>query len=329
MLFSIIVPAYNAADTIQRCIDSVRGQSFSDYELIVVNDGSTDATLEKLKDAQKNGLGSKMIIIDSENKGVSSARNKALSEAKGDFCIFLDSDDELTQDALSVYHKALRGKPKADIVMGDFIKKYPQKEKKYRIYGNVSKEAEYSENEKKFRPFISRTMGMVWGKCYRRNLFLNDTFHPELGLCEDAELNCRIFPKAREIYYVPEFVYRYYYSDDSTIRRFDAGQITRYVSALEKIKEFRVGVTEDFTDEFVCNVFNVICVNIICNPNNPAAPKEKIEAIGNTARIPVFSETFSRANLKKIPLKHRMFIIWAKEKKYERIYKTATLYHKL
>lgn len=90
MLFSVIIPAYNAEKFIKRSIDSVLKQSFQDFEIIVINDGSMDSTLEILYQISDERLK----IIDTSNGGVSKARNLGIEHARGEYICFLDSDDE-------------------------------------------------------------------------------------------------------------------------------------------------------------------------------------------------------------------------------------------
>lgn len=98
MRFSVIIPAYNSERTLARCLDSVLRQKFQDYEVIIVDDGSTDKTKSiiesyKLKD-------SRIIGITKENGGASSARNTGMNNATGDYIVFLDSDDEVSSEYL-------------------------------------------------------------------------------------------------------------------------------------------------------------------------------------------------------------------------------------
>lgn len=90
-LISVIVPVYNASDTLHRCMDSLLAQSFKDFELIAVNDGSIDKSWEILQHYAK--IDNRVRIINKPNGGVSSARNAALEEAKGEWIAFCDSDD--------------------------------------------------------------------------------------------------------------------------------------------------------------------------------------------------------------------------------------------
>lgn len=110
IMFSIITPVYNRADCVSRCIGSVLKQNFDAYELIVVNDGSTDPTLAKVEDfyAKVKNLN---IITYPDNKGVNYARNRGIEQAKGEFIIFLDSDDQLTDNSLTLIEQQIKFNP--------------------------------------------------------------------------------------------------------------------------------------------------------------------------------------------------------------------------
>lgn len=103
---SIIVPVYNVEEYIKRCMDSLIDQSFEAYEIIVVNDGTKDNSMEyvyKLQSEYKN-----IIICEQENKGLSAARNTGIARAKGEYLIFCDSDDALEQNCLQkLYNEAI------------------------------------------------------------------------------------------------------------------------------------------------------------------------------------------------------------------------------
>src|SRR5919199_523282 len=110
-LISVIIPVYNGEKTIKNTIDSVLNQSFTDFEVIVVNDGSQDLTLaviNEIKDAR-------IRVFSFPNSGVSASRNRGLAEAKGEFISFLDADDLWTLDKLESQLKALQENPEAAV----------------------------------------------------------------------------------------------------------------------------------------------------------------------------------------------------------------------
>ena len=94
--FSIVTPVYNRADTVLDCIRSVLSQSFTDYEMILVNDGSSDQTAERIRSLERMHPDKLMLIDYQPNKGVNYARNRGIEKAKGQYLLFLDSDDHLT-----------------------------------------------------------------------------------------------------------------------------------------------------------------------------------------------------------------------------------------
>lgn len=119
-MISIIIPAYNAEATLGRCLDTILAQTYPDFEALVVDDGSGDNAFEILKSyAEKD---SRIKAIHKENGGVSSARNLALSKAKGEYIAFCDSDDEVKPDWLKDFESNSNG---ADIVIQDIDYIYP------------------------------------------------------------------------------------------------------------------------------------------------------------------------------------------------------------
>jgi glycosyltransferase involved in cell wall biosynthesis len=101
--FSILVAVYNRPDLVRQTIDSVLAQTFTDYELIVVDDGSTDNTVDVLR-----SYGSKIILLEQPNSGAEAARSKAAAIAKGEYLAGLDSDDLLYPEALATYDRIIR-----------------------------------------------------------------------------------------------------------------------------------------------------------------------------------------------------------------------------
>lgn len=102
--FSIIIPVYNAEKYIRKCLDSIKNQTFKDYEVIIVNDGSTDNSLNILKEYNYK-------VINQKNSGPSIARNKAIKEAKGEYILFVDSDDYIDKDMLEKINSKTKNNP--------------------------------------------------------------------------------------------------------------------------------------------------------------------------------------------------------------------------
>lgn len=102
---SVIVPSYNVASTVVKCLDSVYAQTYGDLEVIVVNDGSTDNTLQILGDYRRSH--ESLVLIDQSNQGLSAARNAGLDAATGEYIFFLDSDDYLGPEEIELLAEAM------------------------------------------------------------------------------------------------------------------------------------------------------------------------------------------------------------------------------
>lgn len=129
MKFSIIIPIYNKELYIKKSVESVLSQDFTDFELILVNDGSKDNSLEVMKSIND----SRIVIIDKENGGVSSARNAGINAAQGNWITFLDADDIMYLDALSTYDSLISKYPEINV----FVAATDQTNKRYNSTGDI------------------------------------------------------------------------------------------------------------------------------------------------------------------------------------------------
>jgi glycosyltransferase involved in cell wall biosynthesis len=111
MRFSIVIPLYNKEKYIKRALQSVLNQTFNDYEIIVVNDGSTDRSKEVVKNIKNPSI----VIFDQQNQGVSAARNRGIDESKGKYIAFLDADDNWEPDFLQTINQLQKKYPDAGI----------------------------------------------------------------------------------------------------------------------------------------------------------------------------------------------------------------------
>lgn len=114
MRLSIIVPVYNVENYISRCLDSLKGQLNNDVEILLINDGSTDLSRTI---CEKYTYLPNCSIIDKDNGGLSDARNTGIKNAKGDYLVFLDSDDSFTDDAIESIFEAINSNPDVDVVL--------------------------------------------------------------------------------------------------------------------------------------------------------------------------------------------------------------------
>ena len=205
---SIIVPVYNAAHTIGRCIESILNQQYTDFELFLVDDGSRDGS-GIICDAYAK-RDSRIRVIHKENSGVSDTRNMALDLAQGTYLQFLDSDDWITPDATSSLVRAAEAN-RCDLVIADF----------YRVIGErVSRKGDIEEDSVLTREEFSAHMmenpadfyyGVLWNKLYRRDIV--EAHHlrmdPDISWCEDFMFNLEYIRYAERFYALQIPIYYY------------------------------------------------------------------------------------------------------------------------
>ena len=189
---SIIVPVFNTKEYLRKCFDSIKNQTYSNIEIIFVNDGSTDDSLELLRSFEKEDK--RVVIVDQENKGLSAARNAGVKKATGDYLSFLDSDDFLAEDAIEYLYKMINKDKKVKISVCSHIEYYNDKKQKVFNSGYKTKELsikdglDYMLNEKGFN--LQST-----AKLYERSLF-NNVLFPEGMLHEDVGTTYKLFLNA-------------------------------------------------------------------------------------------------------------------------------------
>ena len=205
---SIIVPVYKVEKYIEQCIDSILNQTFKDFELILVDDGSPDKCPEI---CDKYALKDERIkVIHKSNGGLSSARNAGIEIATGDYIGFVDSDDFVHHKMYeTLYNYALEYN--ADISICNYIK-FTSEDKPYNI-ADIDKNIKIEEydNISALKQLYKDNIGVFWGpwqKIYKRNLFEKIKF--EEGRIHEDRLIChRLLYESKKTIYIPKIFYYY------------------------------------------------------------------------------------------------------------------------
>ena len=215
MLISIIIPIYNSEAYFVRCIQSCINQSFPKTEIILVDDGSNDGSNELCKSYEANYQ--RIHTISQDNYGASSARNRGIKSASGEFVLFVDSDDWIAPEMLSEMLKVFKENPEIDIVQarvpGDFIQQ--------------KREGVYSRDE----AVKALLEGSWWGpvcKLIKRSS-IGDLRFPSKTICEDYYFNYKLFSKIDSLYYLDKC---YYHRTDSP------GSLSKIGLSKRKFDEF-------------------------------------------------------------------------------------------
>lgn len=307
---SVIVPCYNAEKTLDRCIKSVLEQNFSSWELIIINDGSSDDSLNVCLAYAKKDC--RVVVVTQENKGVSSARNHGLVIAKGNYIVFLDADDWLSENSFEESKKILFEKP--DILYLGFNKIHSDKVKYYSPINQYI--ARCDSLQKEFNPYHTRINGVVWGKCYSRTVLNQIYFNENLSICEDSDFNYRVLKKATNLVCVNVCGYNYTYNSNSTIRSYNPDFIEKSLYALKVIGG---NIVDDREKEsyrtLVCNVLSIMVINNIFHINNKLSYKEKKKLLVNLSTDILVEENAKKVNYLTLS-KEQSFIIKCIQRKW-------------
>lgn len=195
---SVIIPVYNAQDGIKRCVDSLLNQSFKNFEIILLNDGSKDNSLNILKEYELKY--SFVRVIDKQNEGVAVTRNKGILLAEGEYTMFMDNDDFVDSDYIETFYQAIHEK-KLDLVIGGY-KRVNQGNQI--IFSQDIQQSEWSK-------YIIMA---PWAKIYRTEfLKTNNLEFFDYGIGEDIIFNLAAYKTTDKIGLLDYKGYNWYYNN--------------------------------------------------------------------------------------------------------------------
>ena len=208
-LISIIVPVYNAESTISRCVNSILKQTFSNWELLLIDDGSTDRSYEICDEyATKD---KRIEAFHKKNGGVSSARNVGLDKAKGEWITFCDSDDEILNNTFALYDRIIKEHNEIDLISCGYIIYY-----KSGSFKNISCKKYIISKDKKANLLNCEEnsyYGFLWDKCFRASIAKKYRFDETISYCEDHLYTYQYLLQCQYTYFSPDVVYKYYVND--------------------------------------------------------------------------------------------------------------------
>ena len=215
-LVTLIVPVYNVAPYLKNCLDSIKAQTYREFEVFLVNDGSKDASPDICRAYARSD--NRFRLINKPNSGVSDRGNQALDQARGKYIQFLDADDWLTPDAIeTLVHTA--ESTGADLVLSHF----------YRVAGDRMVQRGHIKEDKVFtrQEFAEKMMkapanyyyGVLWNKLYRRSIV--EAHHlrcpADVDWCEDFLFNLNYIEHVRLVAAVSKPIYYYRKREDSLV----------------------------------------------------------------------------------------------------------------
>ena len=237
MLFSVIVPIYNIEKYLRRCIDSVLAQTFGDYELILVDDGSPDNCPAICDEYAKKDA--RIKVIHKKNGGLVSARQAGIVQAVGDYIFHVDGDDAICEDALESAYRIIEDKH-PDIVSFSYRRCIDGKEGD--IVDDLLPEGLYEKSDIKEKiypnlmsnPDMKNLFYFLWGKAIKRELATKYQLlvNPAISLGEDLCGSVPCYLEADSVYMSRKVIYLYTIRNDSLTTHFKTSQITQIADVI-------------------------------------------------------------------------------------------------
>lgn len=328
---SIIVPIYNVEMYLSRCLDSLLAQTLNEIEIVTVNDGSSDSSLEVLKRyALKD---SRIKVIDKRNGGVSSARNDGIKLATGEYIGFVDPDDWVDQEMYEVMHNNAKSE-KADIVMCSYIREFEShsKLKNFNLPSKVIYEDENVKlnimrrligplNEEIANPELLDAWGTVWSKLYRAEIIKEKRIRfidlNKIGTNEDTLFNIEAFYYAKSFLFLNAPYYHYWRANGTSVTsEYKPDLVNQWIYLFSYIEKFLKG--KNMNQEFYIALNNRICLNTlglglnIISKNNRSSSYKKIKNIKIFLRNKRIKHSFKQLEMSQFPIVWRVFYFCAK-----------------
>jgi len=215
MLFSVIIPVYNYADYLESAVRSVLDQAGDDFEIVIIDDGSTDDTAQ-VAERLVNEAPERIRFIRQENRGPGAARNRGVEAAGGDFCLFLDADDRLTDQALAAFRKVLQRHPQVGMVLAGHVSVHPDGRRREHRPPALA-----LDPKQNFQAYLRKRVNVSNGaSVIARRVFRHFRFPEDIRNGEDVALFAKIFA-LYECRAIPELVLEIRKHDDSLRNQVD------------------------------------------------------------------------------------------------------------
>lgn len=285
-MISVIIPIYNVEPYLGRCIDSVLRSGYKDFELILINDGSTDGCLRVCEEYA--GRDPRVRVISQENRGVSAARNRGLEACRGEWIVFVDGDDCISRDFLELIARESVQEP--DLMLFDFAEegtapasgesegaiRYSREDMPALVRSSLALRQLRDRGNVNFLSSCARAMKKTVIDRYGLR------FSEDLSGGEDTLFGIEYLLRAESCTYIPRAVYVYNIHRDSSSRRFNPRLADNHALLAGKIQDAlsEQGVLSALEPEYhsyVLNLLTSLLFRSVFSPRNPADFRQKRE----------------------------------------------------
>ncbi len=330
---SIVIPVYNAEKYLNRCIESVINQTFSEIEVIALNNGSTDNSLNILKEYAKRDK--RIRIIDNDNIGVSEARNIGVMESKGKYIVFVDSDDWIDSNMIEILYKNISINS-CDLVMCTYVREFENhsKEKVFNLH-EVNLYVDNEINEQLLRKLVGPVgkelsnpeyldaLGTVWAKMYKASIlkekYLRFIDLREIGSGEDTLFNIYVFNEVNKVILLNKPMYHYWRGNSNSITsRYIPNFVEKRRNYFNYMKNFIKD--NDLGNKYEIALNNRICTSVLgmglleCSKSNNISFLSKIRNIKGILKEDYIESAYKNLELKNFSLHWRVFYFFNKYK---------------
>lgn len=297
-LISVIVPVFNSEKYLLKTIKSILDQTHSNFELILINDGSTDNSESICLDYSKND--ERIKYHTQQNQGPSAARNVGLDLARGEYVTFVDADDYLVEDGLEILLMNSEG---SDLVISGYINMF-HNDKQSSTLPKISKHYMKSEFIEGIGQLLDQNLfHYVWDKLYRKDILETIRFDTTLKLGEDFFFNLEVLEKVKEISLVHEVTYKHIWiNEDSLTEGFKEGLFLlrkkMYLSMVSFLEKNQVYTNENkyYVDQIFAKRIVACFMNLIAkdSPYDRKKIQDQIRLISEDEAVkkilPVFNQ---------------------------------------
>ena len=335
-LVSIIVPVYNCEKYIDRCIKSLIGQTYKNLEIIIINDGSTDNSLEIIRKYEKKDT--RIKLIDKNNEGVSVARNFGIKHANGKYLTFVDADDWLELNAIEIYHNVML-EYNVDVVRGNYYlnKNAESIYKKGKMYEFSNKFFDSKGiQEKVVKRFLlsKKSITNFVMLLFIRTEIVKDIIHfnEHLFMMEDVAYYFELFQSINNIYFLDYPQYHYFENSDSATK--SKNKYLKNIEGIIDTNKYLINLmrkyncyNKDFEKKLnasnLSTIMNYLLFYVRMNIKSNENKKLFVNFLNSKENVLQSLEI----NCNNIPLKNKIAILIFKNKWYEILYKYFCLYN--
>jgi glycosyltransferase EpsH len=318
-LVSIIIPVYNVEKYLHQCLESVVKQSYTNLEIIIVNDGSSDKSHFIIDDFASRDF--RIKIIKQQNRGISAARNSGIQASSGELIMFIDSDDWVEEEIVEKLFSEIED---YDLVVCSYNRSYNTKSKP-RVF-DIEGRSEGKEFQRRLIGLLKEELKdpsqldsfvTVWGKLYKAKFIKENQLSfistREIGTCEDLIFNFQYLESLKEIFIINQPLYNYRKNNDSSFTsNYKANLFFLWKNLFNQLEKL-IYRKEDVFNKAFKNRIALSLIGLGLNEmQNPAGFLKQYKNLKDISNHLLYKKAYSELDLSYFPPHWRLFFTFAK-----------------